>query len=726
MAADAWFRSPLLRGLDARGRADVRAAARLHALGAGALAFAPGDAADTLWFVGSGAVALASGRGVVRVGPAGHFGTEALVRGAVRAVRAYAEEESSLLELPVSAVRRILARADADSALARAETAARREAFALLLAESALGRALDEAALAGLVSVLGEASRGRGERYFSSGEPARHALFVTGGVLELAASPGTTFAVRGDWVALEAALADSPHVETATALGDTRVLTLPASALRELARRHPAELAREREAAEARRARQRRVRGAAPGAARDGFSELERLESARSLLAIELDACVRCGHCTVACAESHGTPRFERRGEHAALVLVGTEAEPVRRALLFPHACQHCRDPACLVDCPTGAISREPDGAVLVREEACTGCGACAKACPWDAIRMAPRSHGAPPGASPLVAAKCDLCHGASAPECVSACPTGAIVRLDPRRDVAEARGVLGRSDSAERAPSASKTLVRWLALAGLLPPLVALARVGSLSMRARGTTGVVAGCLSGLLVAQALVKRVRPLRVACAKVGARAGRRGLSLFVGAHSLAGFAACGAVVAHAGAVPSRGLAGALELVFWVVALSGGFGAVAYRSLPGRLRRLEREGSLPEDGPAERDELEQRLFGALSSQNGAVKGLARRVLIPYAGAPFGPLALLASGRGLAAEEAALTRRVERLLGGRRSERLAGAEVLVKTSVALRALAARRLVERALAWWLPFHLVLAVFLAVLLVVHVVGVMR
>jgi Fe-S-cluster-containing dehydrogenase component len=660
---------------------------------------------------------------VVRVGPAGHFGTEALVRGAVRAVRARAEVQSSLLELPVTALRRILARADAESVFARAEAAARRQAFALLVAESPLGRALDEAGLAELVSALVEERHARGAQCFAAGEAAARALFVTSGLLELSGPAGTTFAARGDWVALDAALAGA-HDENATARGDALLLALPAAVLRGLVVRHPEAFARQRESAGARRAKLLRVRAAANvTSARDAFSELERLESARSLLAIELDTCVRCGHCSVACADSHGTARFERRGEHAALLLTRRGATPAQRALLFPHACQHCRDPACLVECPTGAILRAPDGAVVIRDDACTGCGACAKACPWDALRMAPRAD-ATRSLGALVATKCDLCHGAAGPECVSACPTGAIVRLEPARDVMEVRGALAPAGAALVAKTRGFSLARLLALVAAVPPLlVVLMRLGSLGERYRVATGVVAGCCCLLLLLHAALKRVRRLRNACARLGERVGQRGLSCFVAAHAVIGLGACVATVAHAGASLPRGAAGALAFVFWLLALSGAFGAAVYRVLPARLRRLESRSSLPEDRASERDELEQRLFAALSSQNEAMKALAREVFVPYASAPFGAFALLVSGRSLAGERAALAARVERLLRGKQSERLAGSGALVETSVALRALVARRWLERALALWLPLHGVLAAFFAVLLVVHVVG---
>ena len=40
---------------------------------------------------------------------------------------------------------------------------------------------------------------------------------------------------------------------------------------------------------------------------------------------------------------------------------------------------------------PTGAIGRDPEGEVFIRPQLGTGCGACAKAGPWENIQMAAR-----------------------------------------------------------------------------------------------------------------------------------------------------------------------------------------------------------------------------------------------------------------------------------------------------------------------------------------------
>ena len=79
--------------------------------------------------------------------------------------------------------------------------------------------------------------------------------------------------------------------------------------------------------------------------------------------------------------------------------------------------CRQCAKAACLEACPEGALTRAPDGCLVIDYDRCTGCRACIEACPFDAIFWNPISE---------QVIKCELCHGD--PQCVQACPTGALV----------------------------------------------------------------------------------------------------------------------------------------------------------------------------------------------------------------------------------------------------------------------------------------------------------
>ena len=180
------------------------------------------------------------------------------------------------------------------------------------------------------------------------------------------------------------------------------------------------------------------------------------------------------------------------------------------------------------------------------------------------------------------------------------------------------------------------------------------------------------------------------------------------------------------LAHAGPRLKQNPAGALYLCFGLAVLLGAFGALAYRALPARLSRLERRGALPEDLPAEREELVDRLHREASGRDDLVKSIVEKILIPYTRSAFGPLLLLVSGRSLKQEELLLRARIDGILEGRGGDRLAGLDDLLRTVVELRALPARRALNAALRAWLPLHAALGVVLLVLLVLHVYGVVR
>jgi len=397
-----------------------------------------------------------------------------------------------------------------------------------------------------------------------------------------------------------------------------------------------------------------------------------------------------------------------------------------------------------MIDCPTGAIGRDPEGEVFIREALCTGCGACAKACPWENIQMAPRPE---PALHREVAVKCDLCGELESPACVRACPSEAIARLDPKRDFGEVRTILGLPPEPGKPPRRRSPLASAKAVAVAL----AIAGVGaalrwhavSAPVPGRGlpyAAGIVAalGCLG--LAAHAWLKRSRSV-LARARSRESAARRAardadaapslvqkltLSVLADAHVVLGLSVVVAVAVHAGARAGHGATSVLALSFWLTAVSGAVGALAYRFVPRRLSRLERKALLPEDLGREREALFDRLHRESSGQSELVKAIVEKLLVPYARSPWGPVALVASGRDLRAEERAVRRRVDRVLEGRGGERLSGLDALVRTVVELRALGARRAMQSALRFWLPLHILSTALVLALLALHVWGMTR
>jgi Fe-S-cluster-containing hydrogenase component 2 len=139
-----------------------------------------------------------------------------------------------------------------------------------------------------------------------------------------------------------------------------------------------------------------------------------------SVLLIDLSTCTRCDECVRGCADAHeGTPRFIREGERY-------------RNWLVPTACYQCTDPVCMMECPTGAITREVGTLeVTVNEPTCIGCKNCAERCPWGNIIMIESGEVRPDGKPVELATKCDLClTRPEGPACVQMCPHGSAVRI--------------------------------------------------------------------------------------------------------------------------------------------------------------------------------------------------------------------------------------------------------------------------------------------------------
>jgi len=135
---------------------------------------------------------------------------------------------------------------------------------------------------------------------------------------------------------------------------------------------------------------------------------------------IDLERCIGCKSCEVACKQEHGLGPGEN---HNKVVWLGDANRPVLDFLTV--SCQHCERPACLRACPVDpkAISKDVHtGVVSINPDRCTGCGECVVACPYGAMGYDAEGHHA---------VKCDLCadrrEQGSGPACASVCPGYAI-----------------------------------------------------------------------------------------------------------------------------------------------------------------------------------------------------------------------------------------------------------------------------------------------------------
>jgi Fe-S-cluster-containing dehydrogenase component len=138
---------------------------------------------------------------------------------------------------------------------------------------------------------------------------------------------------------------------------------------------------------------------------------------ARLGMLIDLRTCIGCHACSVACKAEFDVPL----GSYRDTVLYAEEGDYPHAARHFiPVLCNHCEDAPCLDACPTGAITRLPDGEVTIDEGDCNVNRYCMSACPYGAIYIDPVKD---------VAQKCTFCahrtEEGRQPACVDACPTG-------------------------------------------------------------------------------------------------------------------------------------------------------------------------------------------------------------------------------------------------------------------------------------------------------------
>ncbi|WP_437751159.1 cyclic nucleotide-binding domain-containing protein [Sorangium sp. So ce1389] len=755
------FDAPLLRGLDERARREIAGAGRLRALSPDEVAYRAGDIGDVFFVVASGRVSLrAMRRGDdretdVRTAAVGDVLGEEAVVGMSRRTTAVALAPSVLAEIPVHLFRRAAGRSGKAEIAEKLERALRRSATRDLLGTLAFTRDLDPEDIEALLDTVSHRRFERGQAVYRTGDPAAEMWLIAEGMVQIQTEDGDrihvrAYLTRGDFFGDAELDEGRSRATSAVASGAATLLSVPAKTFAALARKHPELIPRIRRVTGEHRASQEAVvAGHARNHTAHIFRDLYRLQVARSLLVIDLETCARCGHCAWSCADVHGVSRLVRRGDkvHARVDDVEEAAQAeAPRSLLLPNSCQHCESPACMIECPTGAIGKDTGGEVFIRDALCTGCGACAKACPWENIAMAPRPAAAPrPGGAgfPDLAVKCDLCRDHDGPACVKACPTGSIFRVNPAEEIADVRDLLGgaRRDE-ERAATRSAPRSDAALLAGSAIAAAGLGAAG-LAAHARGgarpgegaawAAGVAAAAGVALLLLYAVPKRAgrrawaRPRR----RDGATAERSDaapvksrLRPHLSGHLAIGLVTAGLALAHA-PWPRSGrptLGAALHLVFWATAAAGAFTAIAYRLAPRRLARIERTAALPEDFAAARRELLDRFYREVSGRSDLVKKIVEKILVPYLQSPLGPLALLASGRGLREEERALRSRIDAVLEGRGAERLAGLAELIRLAVELRALPAQRALLAALRGGLPAHIITFGIAAALLVLHAI----
>ncbi len=387
-----------------------------------------------------------------------------------------------------------------------------------------------------------------------------------------------------------------------------------------------------------------------------------------NLLLMDMDLCVRCGNCSMACHQIHGQSRLLRRGIHVTRP-VSLEPKSSFQSLLSPSVCMHCQDPECLTGCPTGAIGRFPGGQVDIEPNKCIGCGDCATQCPYNAISMVPRNEDdQKPGGGlknwfslkpdplpaaveqtdDLLAVKCNLCSGTTinppgakrkAYSCEENCPTGALLRIDPHvyfAEIKEAEGTIFRDSTPVVARHTShkdfgKRLMHGIGLATTL--LLTMLTIAGMSryglerpiigswLDMRWLTGIVG--LIGIAGVMAYPVRRQIYRK-------RAGA--LRYWMLSHTYLGVIAGIVILLHGGTSSGGALTTTLMVSFDLVILTGLFGILIYFIAPRMLTRIEGQPLLIEDLTARRQELNAELGEIMAKASGNVRTTIQQRVLP----------------------------------------------------------------------------------------------
>ena len=110
------------------------------------------------------------------------------------------------------------------------------------------------------------------------------------------------------------------------------------------------------------------------------------------LLDLDMDKCISCGACAVACMDQHDTNL--EHGDPALRWVTRLERQQGERVafLGLSMACMHCNDAPCVTGCPVGCLHKDPEtGMTVVNPTHCIGCHSCAMACPFGAPKFDPQ-----------------------------------------------------------------------------------------------------------------------------------------------------------------------------------------------------------------------------------------------------------------------------------------------------------------------------------------------
>jgi len=151
----------------------------------------------------------------------------------------------------------------------------------------------------------------------------------------------------------------------------------------------------------------------------------------RRLIFLVAERCLGCRTCEIECVLAHvGGKTLEEVVGEGGGGMPRVSVDDISGLAVPLHCCQ-CEAAACVLVCPSRALSRDSaTGIVRIDETKCVGCGSCILVCPFGVLQRGSRG---------TVISKCDLCRErlekGEYPACVSGCPTGALRLVEVKED---------------------------------------------------------------------------------------------------------------------------------------------------------------------------------------------------------------------------------------------------------------------------------------------------
>lgn len=425
---------PLFKDLSEPQFRELIAESTVHQIKSGETVFKRNDYTDTFFSIVSGSVnvELDDGR-KVELPEGGYFGEVGLLSGRRRNATISVAKTGLLLESPRKQILKLISSVDSIRA-------AIDKKFVVNALQASIFPDVDRAFIEELASRAKAKKFKKGEVLFREGDAGDFLYVIRKGSVKVSKGNAhgeqvtRTYVPAGNFVGEMALLSKEGGVRSATcsAAVSCDTIVLSKDDLNAVMEKYPAARKRLETISEKRQVENITVETDQRTGELLDFMLAQGISDADNVLLIDSDLCVGCDNCESACASTHnGYSRLDRKGGKSFA------------SIQVPISCRHCENPLCMTDCPPDALTRLPNGEVVIRDS-CIGCGNCVSNCPYGVIQLVydkgslsllemlglkKKEKG------PAKAGKCDMCSNlGSGPACVRACPTGAAMRVNPKR----------------------------------------------------------------------------------------------------------------------------------------------------------------------------------------------------------------------------------------------------------------------------------------------------